>query len=220
MIGLTPGRIANVAVIGAHCDDIAIGAGATLLRLTEQNPDVIVHALVLTGGGTEREVEEKDAFVAFCRNAEVRLTVHDLPDGRLPAHWSHVKGRLAEFRRTCDPDVVFAPQREDRHQDHRLLAELVPTEFRNQLILGYEIAKWESDLPTPNTYVPIDRPTAMRKAELLHECYRSQTERDWFDHETFMGLMRLRGVQSHSHYAEAFVTEKTVVDFSAAQLAK
>jgi LmbE family N-acetylglucosaminyl deacetylase len=214
VIGLSAGSLQNVAVVGAHCDDIAIGAGATLLRLTEQNPAVIVHALVLTGGGTEREVEEKDAFVAFCRNAEVRLTVHDLPDGRLPEHWSQVKRRLAEFRRSCDPDLVFGPQRDDRHQDHRLLAELVPTEFRNHLILGYEIPKWESDLPSPNVYVPIDEPNARRKADLLHECYRSQTDRDWFDHETFMGLLRLRGVQSHNRYAEAFVSEKSVVSFS------
>ena len=219
MIGLTTGSIANVAVIGAHCDDIAIGAGATLLTLTEQNPDVIVHALVLTGSGTEREVEEKDAFMAFCGNAEVRLTVHDLPDGRLPAHWGSAKRRLTEFRRTCEPDVVLAPQRHDSHQDHRLLAELVPTEFRNHLILGYEIPKWESDLADPNVYVPIDRSTAQRKAELLHECYRSQTDRDWFDRETFMGLMRVRGVQSHNRYAEAFVSEKAVVHLGAHQSA-
>jgi LmbE family N-acetylglucosaminyl deacetylase len=215
MIGFSMGALANVAVIGAHCDDIAIGMGATLLHLTEHNPDVIVHALVLTGGGTEREVEEKDAFVAFCRSAEVRLAVHDLPDGRLPGHWALVKRRLAEFRRSCDPDVVFAPQRADRHQDHRMLAELAPTEFRDHLILGYEIPKWESDLPDANVYMPIDRPTAARKTELLHECYRSQTDRDWFDHETFTALLRLRGVQSHNRYAEAFVAEKTVLRFGA-----
>jgi LmbE family N-acetylglucosaminyl deacetylase len=128
MIHLSTGPLSSIAVIGAHCDDIAIGAGGTLLEITKRHPDVQVHALVLTGAGTEREIEEKAALTAFC--GDVRLTVGDLPDGRLPQHWSEVKRLLAEFRRDCDPDIVFAPHRQDRHQDHRLIAELVPTEFR------------------------------------------------------------------------------------------
>ena len=187
VIGLAKRSIASLAVIGAHCDDIAIGAGATLSQLTEQHPDVVVHALVLTGGGTEREVEEKDAFAALCGAAEVRLTVHDLPDGRLPQHWGEVKQRLADFRASCDPDLVLAPQRGNCHQDHRLLAELVPTEFRDHLVLGYEILKWESVLPNPTVYRPIEQATAMRRVQLLHECYPSQISRDWFDLETFFG---------------------------------
>jgi LmbE family N-acetylglucosaminyl deacetylase len=215
MIGLSVGPITSVALIGAHCDDIAIGAGATLVNIIRGNPGVVVHALVLTGGGTEREVEEKSAFAALCGAAEVRLTVADLPDGRLPEHWGEVKQRLAEFRRSCEPDLVFGPQRGDFHQDHRLLAEGIPTEFRDHLILGYEILKWESDLPNPSVYQPIRPATAERKARLLNECYRSQVGRDWFDQEVFLGLMRLRGVQCHNRYAEAFVVEKTVIDLGA-----
>jgi LmbE family N-acetylglucosaminyl deacetylase len=211
MIGLVADSIKSVAVIGAHCDDIAIGVGGTLLQLADNNPDVVVNALVLTGGGTEREVEEKNAFATMCGKVEVRLTVADLPDGRLPQHWGDVKERIAQFRRSCEPDLVIGPQRSDLHQDHRLLAELIPTEFRDHLILGYEILKWESDLPTPTVYRPIQPAAAVRKAELLEECYRSQVERDWFDRETFLGLMRLRGVQCHNRYAEAFVVEKCVI---------
>jgi LmbE family N-acetylglucosaminyl deacetylase len=213
MIGLSVGSITSVALIGAHCDDIAIGAGATLVQMTAHHPGVVVHALVLTGGGSEREVEEKNAVAALCGAAEVRSTVADLPDGRLPEHWGEVKQRLAEFRRSCEPDVVFGPQRGDSHQDHRLLAELIPTEFRDHLILGYEILKWESDLPNPSVYQPIRPATAERKARLIYQCYRSQIGRDWFDHEAVLGLMRLRGVQCHNRYAEAFVVEKTVIDF-------
>jgi LmbE family N-acetylglucosaminyl deacetylase len=211
MMGLSIGPVRSVAVIGAHCDDIAIGAGATLMELTREHPQIVVNALVLTGGGTEREVEEKNAFASLCGPAEVRLTVADLPDGQLPRQWGEVKQHLTNFRRTCEPDLVIGPQRGDSHQDHRLIAELIPTEFRDHLILGYEIVKWESDLPTSTVYSPISPTIAIRKAEVLHRCYQSQIDRDWFDHETFLGLMRLRGVQCHSRYAEAFVVEKTLL---------
>ena len=208
MINLSGGVIRNVAVVGAHCDDIAIGAGATLMQLTHKNPDVVVHALVLTGAGTEREVEEKNAFVSMCGSAEVRLTVADLPDGGLPQHWGEVKSRLADFRGSCEPDVVIGPHRRDSHQDHRLIGELIPTEFRDHLTLGYEILKWESDLPNPNVYQPIEHEIAARKVALLASCYRSQTGRGWFDSEAFLGVMRMRGVQCHNRYAEAFCAEK------------
>ena len=212
MIELTPQRPRTVAVIGAHCDDIAIGAGATLARIAGSHPNVQVHALVLTGAGTEREIEEKSALSALCGTATVHLTVADLPDGRLPQHWSRVKELLAAFRRGCEPDLVFSPHRADSHQDHRLIAELVPTEFRDHLTLGYEILKWESDLPDTVVYQKLSPTEAERKAALITGCYRSQAAHDWFDEQSFLAMMRLRGVQSRSRYAEAFVCEKATVN--------
>jgi LmbE family N-acetylglucosaminyl deacetylase len=212
MIALTPVSLNSVAVIGAHCDDIAIGAGATLMEIVRDNPDVIVHALVLSGGGTERDIEEKNAFAALCPATDVRLTVADLPHGQLPDHWGAVKRHIAEFRRSCQPDMVFAPRRDDYHQDHRLVAELIPIEFNDHLVLGYEVLKWESELLTPTMYLPISRDVAQRKVSLLAECYPSQSGRDWFDDEAFLGLMRVRGVQCRSRYAEAFTVERAVLD--------
>lgn len=212
MIALTPVSLTSVAVIGAHCDDIAIGAGATLMEIVRDNPDVVVHALVLSGGGTEREVEEKNAFAAICPSSDVRLTVADLPHGRLPDHWGTVQQHIAAFRRDCQPDMVFAPQRLDYHQDHRLVAELVPTEFGDHLVLGYEVLKWESDLPNPTLYLPIPSETAHQKTRLLAQCYPSQSGHEWFDDEVFLGLMRVRGVQCRARYAEAFTVEKAVLD--------
>lgn len=211
MIPLNTGAITSIAAIGAHCDDIVIGAGATLLQIAHHNPGVVVHALVLTGAGTERETEEKNAFAALFPEADVRLTVADLPDGRLPDHWGSVKRQLARFRSDCQPDLVIGPHRHDYHQDHRVVAELIPTEFRAHLLLGYEILKWESDLPNPTLYVDIPSDVARKKAQVLAQSYPSQSGRDWFDDEAFLGLMRIRGVQCRTRYAEAFVGEKALL---------
>ncbi|MGW4740580.1 PIG-L deacetylase family protein [Nocardia xishanensis] len=212
MIPLIAAPIAEIAVLGAHCDDIAIGMGATLLTLTRRRPGLRVHALVLSGGGTEREAEERAALADFCPGAALALTVLDIPDGRAPAHWDRIKNALAIFRVGCAPDLVFAPQRGDAHQDHRLLAELTPTEFRDHLVLGYEILKWETDTPRPTVFQPVSVDLAEEKARLLHKHYPSQTGRDWFDEAAFTGLSRLRGVQSRSRHAEAFVLDKAVIE--------
>jgi LmbE family N-acetylglucosaminyl deacetylase len=206
----------EIAVVGAHCDDIAIGMGGTLLTLAAARPGLRVRAFVLSGGGTEREDEEVNALTSFCPDADVAITVLDLPDGMAPAHWERIKNHLSDFRRSCNPDLVFGPHRGDAHQDHRLLAELLPTEFRAHLLFGYEILKWESDTPQPTIYHPLETVVAEEKARLLHKLYPSQTSHDWFDQEAFLGLSRLRGVQCRSPHAEAFIVEKATITFRAA----
>uniref|UniRef100_UPI000829E059 PIG-L deacetylase family protein n=1 Tax=Aldersonia kunmingensis TaxID=408066 RepID=UPI000829E059 len=155
----------------------------------------------------------REALAAFCPGADLQLTVLDIPDGRGPGHWDRIKDALFAFRQTCEPQLVFGPQREDAHQDHRLLAELLPTEFRDHLTLGYEILKWESDTPRPNVFHPLTTNIAEEKARLLHKHYRSQVAHDWFDEQSFLGLSRLRGVQCRSQHAEAFIAEKMVLNF-------
>ncbi|MGW5312972.1 PIG-L deacetylase family protein [Nocardia thailandica] len=213
MIPWHTGPLTEIAVLGAHCDDIPIGLGATLLTLTAALPGVRVRALVLTGAGTAREDEERAALAAFCGGTRPDLTVRALPDGRTPAHWGEVKDAVREFRAGSAPDLVFAPHTADPHQDHRLLAELVTTEFRDHPVLRYEIPKWDTESWHPTVYVPFGEDLAARKAALLREHYPSQAGRDWFDDRTFLGLARVRGVQCRAPYAEAFTSDKLVLQF-------
>ncbi|MFD3809453.1 PIG-L deacetylase family protein [Rhodococcus sp. NPDC058639] len=213
MIGLTPASVREVAVLGAHCDDIAMGVGGTLLTLAARHPGLRVRAFVLSGADTPREMEESHALRALCPQADLELSMLDIPDGRAPGYWEYVKLALESFGNRCEPDIVFAPQRADAHQDHRLVAELTPTVFRDHLVLGYEILKWEADTPRTAIYHPLSRETAEEKARILLKHYPSQADRDWFDEEAFLGLSRLRGVQCHHPHAEAFVMEKAIVRF-------
>ncbi|MET7996470.1 PIG-L family deacetylase [Amycolatopsis sp. NPDC005232] len=212
MIKLGTEKLDSVVVLGAHCDDIAIGAGGTLLTICEQRPGLRVDALVLSGGGTEREAEERAALAAFCPGADLDVTVLKLPDGRLPAHWDEVKNALEELKQRTDPDVVFAPRTADAHQDHRGLAQLVPTVYRGYLALGYEIVKWDGDLGRLPAYVPLADELAEQKVRLLQEHYASQRHRPWYDREAFLGLARIRGIECQQRYAEAFEVNKLVLD--------
>ncbi|MER5931796.1 PIG-L family deacetylase [Streptomyces sp. NPDC002054] len=212
MIRLGSGRLDRIAAVGAHCDDIAIGAGGTLLTLCRARPGIRIDALVLSGGGTEREAEEQAALAAFCPGADLRLTVLKLPDGRMPAHWEEAKAAVEELRTQTDPDLLLAPRTDDAHQDHRGLAQLLPTAFRDHLVLGYEIVKWDGDLGRPTAYQPLSPETAEQKVRLLQEHYPSQRHRPWYDREAFLGLARIRGIECQTRYAEAFAVTKLTLD--------
>jgi LmbE family N-acetylglucosaminyl deacetylase len=201
-------RPLSVLAIGAHPDDIEIGAGGLLLQLAERMPRV--RYVVLTGTA-ERHQEARNAAHSFIPAADLAIDLFDLPEGRLPAAWGSVKEILEGVARSCSPDVIIAPSSYDAHQDHRTIGEIVPTVFRDQLYLAYEVPKWDGDISRPSVYVPLSAETARRKVELLRKCFPSQHNRDWWDEEVFLGLARLRGMECRARYAEAFTCAKSVI---------
>jgi LmbE family N-acetylglucosaminyl deacetylase len=209
-LAATPGTALSILAVGAHPDDIEIGAGGTLLSLAAHHPGLRVRYVVLTGTA-ERQLEARSAASAFLPDGDVTVEMHDLAEGRLPAEWAAVKNVLEGVASSCVPDVVLAPSADDLHQDHRTIAEIIPTVFRDQLYLAYEIPKWDGDLGRPSVYVPLSADLAKRKTELLHKCYPSQLGRDWWDDEVFLGLARLRGMECRAPYAEAFMCAKSVL---------
>ncbi|MFV2144756.1 MULTISPECIES: PIG-L deacetylase family protein [Isoptericola] len=214
MIGLTPVAAGPLSVLalGAHPDDVEIGCGGTLLELASR-PDVTVTVVVASGTPGRRD-EARVAAGKFFPGADIHFL--GLDDGSLPARWAELKEGLVGVREDVAlPDLVLCPRREDLHQDHALLAETVTQVWRDVLVLEYEIPKWDGDLGRATHYVPVGTANAHRKVELLDEVYPSQRDRDWWDHETFLGLMRLRGVECRSRYAEAFVARKVVLDLTA-----
>jgi LmbE family N-acetylglucosaminyl deacetylase len=212
MLGLPLARSADaplsVLAIGAHPDDIEIGAGGLLLSLAGNLARV--RYLIMTGTA-ERQAEARAAASAFLPGAEIDITLLDLPEGHLPVAWPSVKQALESVARSESPDLVLAPSPGDAHQDHRTIGEIVPTVFRDHLYLGYEIPKWDGDLGRPSLYYPLRDDVAQRKVELLHKCYPSQRGRDWWDDEVFLGLARLRGMECRARYAEAFTCSKLII---------
>jgi LmbE family N-acetylglucosaminyl deacetylase len=205
-----PGGPLSVLMIGAHPDDIEIGAGGTLLSLAQSQPGLHARYLVLTGT-PERQLEAHEAARDFLPDADLTVEMHDLPEGRLPAVWGQAKEILEQVAQSFLPHLIIGPSADDAHQDHRTIGEVIPTVFRDQLYLGYEIPKWDGDLGRPSVYFPLSADTARRKVELLHKCYPSQQGRDWWDDEVFLGIARLRGMECRSPYAEAFTCTKSVV---------
>ncbi len=199
--------------LGAHADDIEIGAGGTILRLVAEGRIDSARWAVLSGDEA-RSAEATAAAEAFLDGVPDRVvTAGGLRDGRLPAQWDAVKDRLEAIAAEGRPDLVLTPRSDDKHQDHRLLGELTWTAFRDSLILEYEIPKWDGDLVTPNVYVHLPAWAMERKAALIVRSFPSQAGRDWFAPETFEALARIRGVESRApeRFAEGFHGRKLTI---------
>lgn len=196
----------TVLCLGAHCDDIEIGCSGTLLELQQRQPGLRFVWVVFSGD----EIREPETRSAASRllgaGARCEVTVHRFRNSYFPWSAPEIKDCFERLRAQCSPDLIFTHVLQDRHQDHRLVAELTWNCFRNHSILEYEIAKYEGDLGQPNVYVPLSLAVMERKLDVLLNCFPSQRSRSWFDADLFQGQMRLRGVECNapSRYAEAF----------------
>lgn len=206
-------RALNVLCLGAHSDDIEIGCGGTILRLAEKHPESVFDWVVFSATGV-RQDEAQRAAALFVRSAALRgPLLKAFPDAFMPSVAADVKTVFEELKRTIAPDLIFTHNRKDAHQDHRLLAELTWNTFRDHLILEYEIPKFDGDLGQPSVFVPLSTELYQKKVRCIMEAFPSQHDKRWFQPETFLSLMRLRGMECNapSGYAEAFYCRKMVL---------
>lgn len=202
----------KVLCLGSHPDDIEIGCGGTILRLLSANHNLEV-VWVVFSSNKAREREAHNSAELFLEHAKQKeIIVNDFRDGFFPFDGAEIKNSFEGLKRVY-PDLIFTHNRNDAHQDHRLIAEMTWNTFRNHLILEYEIPKYDGDLGQPNFFVPLEQEIYQKKIRYIMEAFETQRTKRWFEQETFLALMRLRGMEcvAPSSYAEAFYCRKLVL---------
>jgi LmbE family N-acetylglucosaminyl deacetylase len=203
----------QILCLGCHSDDIEIGCGGAILRLAEQYAGCEFHWVVFSAPGPRNE-EAKRAAELFVDRARLKgPLLKSFPDGFMPFVGADVKSVFEELKQSVSPDLIFTHNRKDAHQDHRLIAELTWNTFRDHMILEYEIPKYDGDMGQPSVFVPLEMEVCQKKVRYLMEAFQSQHHKRWFQPETFLSLMRIRGMECNaaSGYAEAFYCHKLLM---------
>ncbi len=213
MLSLFPKDIKTVLCLGAHCDDIEIGCGATILRLAQEYPELAFYWVVLSSNARRAQEAKRSADLFLSGVKSKTVVVKEFRNGYFPYVGAAIKDYFEELKKDVQPDLVLTHHGHDYHQDHRLTSELTWNSFRDHLILEYEIVKYDGDLGRPNLFVPLSDETWRRKIDHILDCFDSQKDKRWFTRDTFQSLMRLRGVEANSTsgYAEAFYCRKLVI---------
>ena len=203
----------RVLCLGAHSDDIELGCAGTLLQWLSRYERVELTWVVFSATEQRALEARKSVRALMKRAAHLDIVLGDFVDTQFPAEFTRAQAFMRSLAARCSPDVVLTHRLEDRHQDHRLVAELTGQAFRNHLILEYEIPKYEADLGQPNLYVPLAAAVAQRKQRHLLSVFGSQRSKDWFNERGLSALMNLRGLECRapSGCAEAFHVRKAVI---------
>jgi LmbE family N-acetylglucosaminyl deacetylase len=211
-----PGERLRLLCLGAHSDDIEIGAGATILGLIASGVQVEACWVVVSASGPRADEADASARAFLEGAADISIELGRFRDGYFPYEGAAIKDWLESVRRRVEPDLILTHHGDDAHQDHRLVAELTRNTFRDHLTLAYEIPKWDGDLGRPNVHVPASEAAMARKIALLESHFASQRGKDWFDADTFRGLARLRGMECRApeRLAEAFFCAKLAISLN------
>jgi LmbE family N-acetylglucosaminyl deacetylase len=206
----------TILFLGAHSDDIEIGCGGSILKLSEENPEAHIHWVVFSAAG-DRETEARQSATAMLAPFHSsQIETFDFKDGYFPHFNSAIKDQFEKLKAELVPDIIFTHHRDDLHQDHRIIGELCWNTFRDHFILEYEIPKYDGGLGNPNCFVNLPQPIVNKKCEHLNKHFATQRNQHWFSDDLFSGLMRLRGVEcrSPSGFAEGFYSRKATLSWS------
>lgn len=198
----------TVLCLGAHSDDIEIGCGGTLLTLQQQQPELKIVWVVFSAEPPRDREARRSARDFLTRQSTHEIRVNQFRTSFFPYQGELIKEEFEALKRDYSPDLIFTHYRDDRHQDHRVLSDLAWNTFRHHLILEYEIPKYDGDIGTPNVFMPITDTMAERKVSRLMRHFQTQNNKHWFSADLFRSLMRIRGMECGSHYAEAFYGRK------------
>lgn len=203
----------RILALGAHCDDVEIGCGGSLLSLIESYNVESVHWVAFSSNEIRKKEAEQSANAFLSDVESTNIVIKNFRNGYFPFVGAEIKDYFEKIKNDIEPDLIFTHYRHDRHQDHRTISDLTWNTFRSHMILEYEIPKYDGDIGNPNFFIHLDKKHKDMKVRNLLKFFPSQNNKQWFTEETFEAIMRLRGIESNAleGYAEAFYTRKLVL---------
>lgn len=199
----------RVLAIGAHPDDIEFGVGGTVAKHVKNGDKV--YFLVMSDG-------EKGGAYKSVRRGEVRKSAKvlgiknikflGLPDTNIAYNHKTID-KIEKHIKRIKPDMIYTHCLKDTHQDHYNTALATITAARNSaVILSYEV---QSTFPNfnPQMYIDISK-TLKLKIDAL-KCFTSQNHKRFMATEAIIGLVRFRGFQARTNFAEAFEVIRQVI---------
>jgi LmbE family N-acetylglucosaminyl deacetylase len=210
LLGDRKRTLKRILCLGAHCDDIEIGCGGTILRILDEHPGTQVQWLVFSSTAVRRKEADKAARLFLQRAQKPQVVIRELKDSFFPYQGPAIKSIFETLKKKYAPDLIFSHYRSDLHQDHRVISDLTWNTFRDHLICEYEIPKYDGDLGAPNFFVGLNDELCSTKIAYLLQSFKSQKGKQWFTEDTFRALLRLRGIECNapSKFAEAFHCRK------------
>ena len=204
-----------ILVLGAHPDDIELGCGGTLAKLSAVGWRIC--AVVMSTGtkgasdGAQRCLETDRALKSLGVHEVIQ---HDFPDTRLHEHLNDLIQAIEVEVERLTPSRVYTMFDGDRHQDHRAVYQASAVACRSvPMILGYETPS-----SYPNFVATIFEPISnqlMRKVEAVRT-HQSQEGRLYMQEEKVRAAAHFRGVQVNVGPSEGFIAYKMVFQESAA----
>jgi LmbE family N-acetylglucosaminyl deacetylase len=201
-------KVNKVLVLGPHPDDMEFGCLGTVLKLIERKVDI--HLAVFSmceksvPEGLPKDVIKKE-LLDVAENLKLdnsKLHLFDYDVREFPRFRQEILEDMVKLGREIKPDLVFIPSSTDIHQDHQTIHNEGKRAFKFNMILGYEMP-WNNFNFHADLFIKLSEDKVARKIELIN-MYKSQKNRVYSENSFLRSLMKIRGTQIKTEFAEAF----------------
>ena len=193
--------VTRVLAIGAHPDDVEIGAGGTIAQhiAARDRVTILTMSRGRLGGDPQRRLGEAQEAA---HRLGAKIIVGDLEDTAIPENGPAIE-LIERAVAEVSPDVVYVHSAHDVHQDHRAVHAATSVAARKVArVLCYQSPSSTIEF-RPTVFVPVSEGLTAKLDAIA--AYESQaTIRDYLDPEMLTATARYWGRYSHSPYAEPF----------------
>ncbi len=202
----------RVLFIGAHPDDIELGAGALIHNI---RPHCEVTCVTLSDNQknpTLRNVlSEHYESMKVLGVPREKVIVEKFETRYLPAHRQEVLEYLLKLRREIKPDIIFTHSKEDIHQDHNTVTQEALRAYRGITVLGFDVMRSSHGF-FPNFFVEVNEENVNKKIEALAQ-YKTYADKYYFGAELLRATMVRHGALAEKDFAEGFDILRVVGEF-------
>ncbi len=193
----------RVLFVGAHPDDIELGAGALIAHIVNQTS---IKCLTLSDNQKNPDLKlvasEHRRSMSQLGVADENVIVGQFETRRFPDFRQEILEYLIQWNRSFQPDIVFTHTRADIHQDHGTVTEEVLRAFRGTTVLGFDVLRSTYGF-FPNFLVEVDESDVEKKLAALAE-YNTYTAKYYFDPAITRATLVRQGALAERPYAEGF----------------
>ncbi|MCP4142100.1 MAG: hypothetical protein GY755_17795 [Chloroflexi bacterium] len=202
----------RVLFIGAHPDDIELGAGALIHNIL---PHCEVTCVTLSDN--QKNPKLKNVLSEHYKSMEVlgvpreNVIVEKFETRYLPAHRQEVLEYLLKLRREIKPDIIFVHSEQDIHQDHNTVTQEALRAYRGITVLGFDVVRSSHGF-FPNYFVEVTEEDVNKKIEALKQ-YKTYADFYYFDEALLRATMIRHGALAEKSFAEGFDILRIVGEF-------
>ena len=203
----------RVLFIGAHPDDIELGAGALIHKIL---PHCEVTCVTLSDNQKNPKLKnvlsEHYKSMAVLGVPRKNVIVENFETRYLPAHRQEVLEYLLKLRKEIKPDIIFVHSEQDIHQDHNTVTQEALRAYRGITVLGFDVVRSSHGF-FPNFFVGVSEENVNKKIEALSQ-YKTYANYYYFGKELLRATMVRHGALAEKDFAEGFDILRIVGEFS------
>jgi LmbE family N-acetylglucosaminyl deacetylase len=203
----------KVLFIGAHPDDIELGAGALIHNILP-----ICDVTCVTLSDNQKNPLLQNVLGEHYKSMEAlgvpreNVIVEKFDTRLMPEHRQEILEYFLKLRKEIQPDIIFTHTEKDIHQDHNAMTREALRAYRGITVLGFDVVRSSHGF-FPNFFVEVTQEDVDAKLNALMQ-YKTYQDKYYFEADLLRATMVRHGALAEKPFAEGFDILRIVANFN------